>query len=144
MRGERGMVVRAAAAGALHKLTMLLKEYASVHDLAVVVTNHVVDSMRREEWAGTTRTRRGRWVSLRRAGGAVAGARFDVGQLRQHSVIFDETRQATDERRERRGGRHRRCGVQFGGEAISRRLRPTFTRRRAADFRIGADGVWDD
>ncbi len=25
---------------------MLLKEYASVHDLAVVVTNHVVDSMR--------------------------------------------------------------------------------------------------
>ena len=33
-------------AGTLHKATMLLKEYAARHDLACVVTNHVVDSMR--------------------------------------------------------------------------------------------------
>jgi DNA-repair protein XRCC3 len=31
---------------------MLLKEYATLHDLAVVVTNHVVDSMRGDGFAG--------------------------------------------------------------------------------------------
>jgi len=38
-------------AGTLHKATMLLKEYATRHDLACVVTNHVVDSMRASDGA---------------------------------------------------------------------------------------------
>ena len=41
-----GWTYAAKRAGALHKLTMLLKEYATKHDVAVVVTNHVVDSVR--------------------------------------------------------------------------------------------------
>jgi len=39
-------------AGTLHKATMLLKEYAARHDLACVVTNHVVDSMRASDVNG--------------------------------------------------------------------------------------------
>ncbi|OUS44078.1 Rad51B protein [Ostreococcus tauri] len=42
----------APRAGTLHKMTMLLKEYASVHDLAVVVTNHVVDVVQAGECVG--------------------------------------------------------------------------------------------
>lgn len=39
-------------AGTLHKMTMLLKEYATVHDLAVITTNHVVDVIRAGEGGG--------------------------------------------------------------------------------------------
>ena len=47
-----GATYAARRAGTLHKMTMLLKEYASVHDLAVVVTNHVVDVVQAGECVG--------------------------------------------------------------------------------------------
>jgi DNA-repair protein XRCC3 len=49
---DNGWAYAVKRAGLLHKMTMLLKEYATLHDLAVVVTNHVVDSMRGDGFAG--------------------------------------------------------------------------------------------
>jgi DNA-repair protein XRCC3 len=51
-RKDNGWAYAVKRAGLLHKMTMLLKEYATLHDLAVVVTNHVVDSMRGDGFAG--------------------------------------------------------------------------------------------
>jgi len=139
-----GWSYAARRAGALHKLTMVLKEYASVHDLAVVVTNHVVDSMRERGAVGDDAN------ATRSMGEFTSSGRRVVPALGLMWANCVNTRLFLTRHAKRRTNSVIDAGDKTDGassDPVARRFHVVYAPHlpaASADFRIDADGVWDD
>lgn len=132
---DNGWAYAVKRAGLLHKMTMLLKEYATLHDLAVVVTNHVVDSMRGDGFAGDAD------VASRALGEAVSSGRRVLPALGVMWGNCVNTRLFLT-RYAKRSNR----GLDDGDEdVVGRRLSVVFAPHLAeatVEFALRDDGLW--
>ena len=132
---DNGWAYAVKRAGLLHKMTMLLKEYATLHDLAVVVTNHVVDSMRGDGFAGDAD------VASRALGEAISSGRRVLPALGVMWGNCVNTRLFLT----RYAKRSNRSLDDADEDVVGRRLSVVFAPHLAeatVEFTLRDDGVW--